>query len=87
MNIGKQQRSGVSKMKRGSRDSRAQIIEKKSRVGYEEVIDVNGQAFPAAGRAFQAAQPTLCAIDAEIGKVSSKKRWPEADRDRFDTQG
>jgi hypothetical protein len=87
VNIGKEEGGGVPKMKGGSRDSWPQIIEKKSRVGYEEVIDVNGQTFSAAGRAFQAAQPTLCAIDAEIGKVSSKKRWPEADRDRFDSQG
>ena len=48
---------------------------------------MNGQAFSTAGRAFQAAQPTLCPIDAQIGKVSSKKRWPEADRDCFDAQG
>ena len=48
---------------------------------------MNGQAFSTAGWAFQAAQPTLCPINAHIGKVSSKKRCPEADRDCFDAQG
>jgi len=33
VNIGKEEGGGVPKMERGSRDSRAQIIEKKGRFG------------------------------------------------------
>jgi hypothetical protein len=46
VNIGKEQGGGVPKTKGGSRDSRAQIIEKKGRFGDQEVIDVKGDAFP-----------------------------------------
>jgi len=59
VNIGKEEGGGVPKMEGGSRDSRAQIIEKKSRVGDEEVIDVKGDAFSGALGVFHSAQPTF----------------------------
>jgi len=59
VNIGKEEGGGVPKMEGGSRDSRAQIIEKKSRVGDEEVIDVKGDAIARAFGVFHSAQPTF----------------------------
>ena len=47
---------------------------------------MNGQAFSAGAGLFQAAQPTLCTVNAEIGKVSPKERGSEADRDSFDAE-
>ena len=59
MNICEKEGSGVSKMKGGSWDSWTQIIEEKSRVGDEEVIDVEWYAFSGALGVFHPAQPTF----------------------------
>jgi len=71
VNIGKQQRGGVPKMKGGSRDSGAQIIEKKGRFGNQEVIDVKGNAFPRALGVFHSAQPTFRSVNPEFGEVAA----------------
>jgi len=87
VNIGKEEGGGVPKMEGGSRDSRAQIIEKKSRVGDEEVIDVKGDAFSRALGVFHSAQPTFCTVNPEFGEVSAQKIGVESKSHRFDTEG
>ena len=71
MNIGKQEGGGVPKMKGGRWDSWAQIIEKKGRFGDQEVIDVEGNAFPRALGIFHSAQPTFRSVNPEFGEVSA----------------
>jgi len=71
MNIRKEERGGVPKMKGGSRDSWSQIIKKKSRVGDQEVIDVKGDAFSGALRVFHSAQPTFGSENSEFGEVAA----------------
>ena len=71
MNIREEEGGGVPKMKGGSRDSRSQIIKKKSRVGDQEVIDVKGDAFSGALRVFHSAQPTFGSVNSEFGEVAA----------------
>jgi len=71
VNIGKEEGGGIPKMKGGSRDSRSQIIKKKSRVGDEEVINVKRDAFSGALGVFHSAQPTFSPENPEFGKVSA----------------
>jgi len=87
VNIGKEEGGGVPKMEGGSRDSRAQIIEKKSRVGDEEVIDVKGDAIARAFGVFHSAQPTFCTVNPEFGEVPAQKIGVESKSHRFDTEG
>ena len=87
MNIGKEEGGGVPKMERGSRDSRAQIIEKKGRFRDQEVIDVKGDASARAFGVFHSAQPTLCTVNSEFGKVSAQKIGVESESHRFDAEG
>ena len=71
VNIGKEEGGGVPKMEGGSRDSRAQIIEEKSRVGDQEVIDVKGDAFSGALGVFHSTQPTFRSVNPEFGEMSA----------------
>ena len=71
MNIGKEQGGGVPKTKGGSWDSWAQIIEEKSRVGDQEVIDVKGDAFSGALGVFHSTQPTFRSVNPEFGEMSA----------------
>ena len=71
VNIGKEEGGGVPKMKGGRWDPRAQIIEKKGRVGDQEVIDVKGDASARAFGVFHSAQPTFRSVNPEFGEVSA----------------
>jgi hypothetical protein len=71
VNIGKKEGGGVPKMKGGRWDPRAKIIEKKGRVGDQEVIDVKGDASARAFGVFHSAQPTFCTVNPEFGEVSA----------------
>ena len=48
-----------------------QIIEKKGRVGDEEVINVKRDAFSGALGVFHSAQPTFRTVNPEFGEVSA----------------
>jgi len=87
VNICEKEGSGVSKMKGGSWDSWTQIIEEKSRVGDEEVIDVKGDAIARAFGVFHSAQPTFCTVNPEFGEVPAQKIGVESKSHRFDTEG
>ena len=87
MNIGKKEGGGVPKMKGGRWDPRAKIIEKKGRVGDEEVIDVKGDAFSGALGVFHSAQPTFRSVNPEFGEVSAQKIGVESKSHRFDAEG
>ena len=71
VNIGKEERGGVPKMKGGRWDSWAQIIKKKGRFGDQEVIDVKGDASARAFWVFHSAQPTFCTVNPEFGEVTA----------------
>ena len=71
VNIGKKEGGGIPKMEGGSRDSWAQIIEEKSRVGDQEVIDVKGDAFSGALGVFHSTQPTFRSVNPEFGEMSA----------------
>jgi len=87
VNIGKKEGGGIPKMEGGSRDSRTQIIEEKSRVGDEEVIDVKGDAIARAFGVFHSAQPTFCTVNPEFGEVSAQKIGVESESHCFDADG
>ena len=59
MNICEKEGSGVSKMKGGSWDSWSKIIEEKSRVADQKVIDMERDAFSGALGVFHSTQPTF----------------------------
>ena len=71
MDISKEKGGGIAQMEWGSRDSWAQIIEEKSRVGDQEVIDVKGDAFSGALGVFHSTQPTFRSVNPEFGEMSA----------------